>query len=74
MGADARGGPMEDRAEIEVDGLQRTEGALDLSQVLIRAHGGAGIERAVNCGLYVLHDAVERLNWTPSAGPLDRRS
>ena len=51
---------MEDRADIEVDGLQRTEGALDLSQALIRAHGGAGIEGLGRHGGAQDIEAVER--------------
>ena len=44
VGAHARGGPMEDRSDLEIDGLDAAEGALDLGQALVGAHAGAVVE------------------------------
>ena len=41
MSAHARRRPVEDRAQMDVDGLQRTEGALDAREALVGA-GGCG--------------------------------
>lgn len=38
MGADSRRQPVEQRADLEVDGLEGAEGALDLGQRLVGAH------------------------------------
>ena len=44
VGAHARRGPMEDRPQMEIDGLERAERALDLGQALVGADGCGGIE------------------------------
>ncbi len=39
MGAHARADPVMDRADLDVDGLQAAEGALDTSEALVGQHG-----------------------------------
>jgi hypothetical protein len=72
MGAHARCGPMADRADIKIDGLQAAEGPLDADQVLVGLHRFIRIElpgrhgcadhvNAVETGLllYLLRSALE---------------
>ena len=43
VGAHAWRGPMEHRTQLEIDGLQRTEGVLDAAEAFVGAHRGGGI-------------------------------
>ena len=40
VGAHARSGPMEDRSDLQIDGLDAADGALDLGQALVGPHAG----------------------------------
>jgi len=60
VGAHAWADPMEDRTNVEVDGLEAAEGALDAGQALIGAHRISGIE-SIGWHIGAQHvEAVER--------------
>ena len=45
MGAHPAGEPVMHRTDLEVDALERAEGALDLGEALVGEHRAAGVER-----------------------------
>ena len=59
VGAHPRCGPMADRADIEIDGLQAAEGTLDAGQVLVGLHRFIRIELLGRHGCADHVDAVE---------------
>ena len=59
MGTHARCGPMADRADIEIDGLQAAEGPLDAGQVLVGLQSFIRIELPGRHGCADHVDAVE---------------
>src|SRR5258706_5907931 len=58
MGTNAIGGPMADRANLEIDGLQATESALDAGQILV---GLDALRRAHRVGRQAGADDIEPL-------------
>ena len=60
MGAHARADPVIDRADLDVDGLQAAEGALDTGEALVGQHGPLAVERYGRQARAQNVDAVER--------------